>query len=233
MDRRNFERLIKEHLVVITKNEFDFLSNSYRNYGLVNYLDEELDTQIERLYYLYDKHKLLCKDYLHDHAIHLDRHKVAAILMCAVIDYAPIGYRDKNFVATPRDILISNYRIAFRFACSYGVLALHASFKFRLKEEKDPIIKDKINNALKMLAERGYPFFPQTREKLMGYMDNYILVLKNIFDRGISYDDIPYTLFADTFYWLDNYAKIQLGLDVPPEEYSPIGLQRPIKKEDN
>ncbi|MDE6758447.1 MAG: hypothetical protein K2J89_04110, partial [Clostridia bacterium] len=37
--------------------------------------------------------------------------------------------------------------------------------------------------------------------------------------------EIPYTLIADTFYWIDNYNKWRFGVRVDPEEYE-HGLNR-------
>lgn len=256
MDRKEFAKLIKNNLLRIVSDEIKYLKAEKDNSAFFVYspLDksdkdsEFIDKQIRELYYLYDKHRLQCKDYLGNHAVDLDRHKLATVFLCMTLEYQPIRFYSKYKRVCSEQLALANYRIAFRFACSYAMIALFASFVFKINNKKKEIedirkqeVKngylnqcqimeleveiEKLTNAKECLKERGYPFFPQTRPHLDDYVVNYIKVLYLQFSRTYKHSIIPYALIADTFYWIDVYAKMQLKIDVSPIDYE-YGLNR-------
>lgn len=268
MDRLIFNKLIIDDLLLIINDEIEHLHRDDNNRNWIiesplqikeekilldlkkglkdekeaNECYKEISSQIEHglkeLYYLYDYHKLGCKDALGNHAIDLDRHKLSVIFLCMIISYRPI-----RFIRRPRceypsqDLVLANYRVAFRFACSYASRALFNSFIVR-KEEYETKYKnsgennDNLNRKISMYSEamsklekQGRLSYPATREGLEKYFENFIKVLYLQFDDIGEDDSIPYALLADTFYWLDVYTKLKLGVEVREEEY-PNGLRR-------
>ncbi len=232
MERQLFVKFIEEKLYDIVDDEYHYLTDKYEGTIIKNKLARRGSIETGELYYLFDKHKLQCKDHMGAHAIVLDRHKIAAIFMCMVIDYAPLQWIENSEVV-PQEVLTANVRIAFRLACTYNMISLDHSFELKMKEleglqsneaknncnaellaweTQDP---NKYKQASQKLRERGYPYFPLTRKELESYFDNYILVVHNVFCQINTNDEIPpYTLFADTFYWMDVYAKLSLGIPV-------------------
>ncbi len=169
---------------------------------------------------------------MNDRSVTLDRHKIASIFLCMIIEYTPIHFDPKQDL--DEDIESINYRIAFRFACYYIRLALFHSFEIKshLTQFNDNDLVYEANNTQQtyinacdiMENKHDYPYFPMTRAGLNRYMDNYSKVLQSYFYNVRQEIIYPYLLIADTFYLLDVYAKQCMGINVPFEDYSKNGL---------
>ncbi len=255
MDRDTIEEYLIDGLIPIIQDEIKYLKSkkvafesplmniiekysSNRNNNLQSLDKKEFSRELGMICYMYDYHKLECKKGTGDKSIKIDRHKIAAIFLCAIVDYKPIrkilisedvGENEKV------EIRVINYRIAFRFACYYARIALFHTFVDKSTDE------DKINSSIDyedtntietykhakdiMQKKHLYPYFPMTRPALDKYMDNYVNVLylyiNEIKELNVR---LPYLLIADTFYLLDVYTKLKLGISVPSEDYKEKGL---------
>lgn len=230
MNRDTFEKFVLDNLIDITYNEINYLQSIDRQFAIrsplimsnkISYDKENLKKPLGDLYYLYDKHKNLCKDYLGDHSVRLDRHKTAAILMCAVLEFEPIKYFSAHKDRLPSiEVILANARIAFRFACAYAVSALYTSFCYKLETyTKQGNIEEahQYEYIIEKFTEKASYFFPKTRDGLPNYIDNYVKVIFLEFNKwqiGNEDNEISYALLSDTFYWLDIFAKLNLGLKV-------------------
>ena len=267
MDRSNFNKMIIDDLLLIVYDEIEYLHHTDPSWTIKSPLEvkdinvikklksgeieqkeadvcyksisDQIEHELRELYYFYDHHKLSCKEYLGNHAIDLDRHKLSVVFLCALISYGPIKFvniRKREYPS--QDLVLANYRVAFRFACSYASRALYNSFMVRKDEFEGKLKevsnddKEELNRKVKMYSEamsklesQGSLFFPATRDGLDKYVDNLIKVLYLQFDDTGEEDVVPYALLADTFYWLDVYTKIKLGVEVEEEKY-PKGLRR-------
>jgi len=249
MDRKIFRKLVDDIFYDIVKDEVKYLKKTgigYVVYSLFDIKDEnpeEYEQLIGELYFLYDKHKLQFKDYLDNHNVSLDRHKLAVIFLCILIDYKPILFysKYKGEARYTQDMLLANYRVAFRCACAYASSALFNSFLMKIEElnhkcetNDEESIKERQTylKAIETMKENGTYYFPRTRKPLETYVDNLIRVLYQQFSLLDEDQAPPYCLLADTFYWIDVYNKLQLGLEVKPEEY-PNGLSRNDAPTDN
>lgn len=220
MDRDSFNNLINENLIPIIKNEMDYLKDRNNEFQISSPL---LNKHNEKkafgdLYFLFDKHKLQCKDYLGEHSVKLDRHKLATVLMLSVADFAPIkvysSYKTRNI---SEELMLANYRIAFRFACAYAVKALYVSFRDKSTNPdhcEDYNEQEKYVVAAQILKDNGAPLFPKTRKDLPTYIESYVKILYKQYQENLYSDFIPYALFSDTFYWIDVYNKMQLGIKI-------------------
>lgn len=250
MDRKVFKEIIDNYFYNIIMDEVKYLNSRETGLQIVSPLESKkkridlYDKQIGELYYFYDTHKLQFKDYLGNKSVNLDRHKLAVVFLCMLIDYKPIVFVNKysrKITYTPElleEMALVNYRVAFRCACAYASSALFNSFDIRIKECKDNLNEcneerkaeietslHKFEAASNILKQNAVYYFPKTREHLDKYVDTYIKVLYSQFNFSTDKQLPPYGLLADTFYWIDVYNKLQLGLEVKPEEY-PNGLSR-------
>ena len=253
MDRKVFKELIDDYFYDIVMDEIEFLRNCNTGFQIVSPLeckDKDYDLyekQIGELYYLYDTHKLQFKDYLGNRSVSLDRHKLTVVYLCMLIDYKPIVFVNKYHkkLSYTEEMVLANYRVAFRCACAYATSALFNSFEIRKDEYKSKLEKcngeekkelettlRSYENAMVKLKQNGVYYFPRTREHLEKYVDTYIKVLYSQFNTNSDEIMPPYGLLADTFYWIDVYNKLKLGLEVKPEEY-PNGLSRNDAPTDN
>lgn len=237
MDKRVFYKLIEDNLCRIIEDEKKYLMETYPEFNIISKFEYEPEAQKKELYYLYDKHKVHFKEHIGNVAVDLDRHKLATVFLMVVLEFSPIVYAKMNRkLDYPTELILTNTRIAFRFACAYASMALFSSFVFKKDELEDKIadpkqskdieknIKDKLmyEKAIQQLKEKGGLDFPSTRAGLDKYVDNYLKVIYRQYSYG---GGIPYTLIADTFYWIDCYNKLRLGVKVEPEEYK-NGLNR-------
>lgn len=253
MDRKVFKVLINDYFYDIIIDELKYLRNRNTGFQIISPLEckedslDLYDKQIGELYYLYDYHKLHFKDHLGNHSVNLDRHKLTVIYLCMLIDYQPIVFinKYKKKLVYTEEMALVNYRVAFRCACAYATSALFNSFEIRLNEYRRKLEtsseEEKVElgttlhsyeNALEKLKQNGTYYFPSTREHLEKYVDTYIKVLYSQFNSNADDKVIPYSLIADTFYWIDVYNKLQLGIEVNPEEYT-NGLSRNVPSDNN
>lgn len=257
MDRDTFNEMMIDDLLPIVYDEISYLQQkdpAWHVYTTLNIKEKELlnglekgtpnydkisdkiGSELRELYYQYDYHRLNCKDYLGNHAINLDRHKISTVFLCMIISYRPIRFSSIHRREYPsQDLILANYRVAFRFACSYASRALHNSFSVRKEDcekNKETTKVEMYENAMSKMEEKSILAFPATRPGLEKYVDNLIKVLYLQFNNMSEEDSIPYALLADTFYWLDVYTKMKIGVEVDEEDY-PNGLRRNAPNDNN
>lgn len=269
MNINDFNSYVLDGLIPILQDEFKFLkdnracvecklldayNNNANKNGNIDYyentsakMEDDLLNELGELYFLYDSHKLKCKCSTGQKSIRIDRHKVAAIMLCLIIDYTPIKFL-KNIDKLKLDeeikvqVRVVNYRIAFRFALYYARVSLYASFanktnetnKFAFKnngQDEYGNTKEDFDCAIKLFENHEYPYFPMTRDGLDSYKDNYVILLYLYFNELPTDVVRPYLFIADTFYLLDVYAKKELGLKVPSVDYGDKGLAHYLPEE--
>lgn len=202
---------------------------------------DAIHSEVGFIYFYYDLHKVRCKSLFKMQNKTLDRHKISSFLMLAVMDYMPIRAKGKILEKEiVNELIYLNYRIAFRFAMSFAAKSLFHSFADKVKEYQELLDKDKDNKkeyyqqmkkeyeiAIEKMKKYNCLLLPKTREELESYVFTYI---KSIYIQMKLLDKkelLPYMLISDTFYWIDIYTKMQLGITVEPEHNGDMyGLRR-------
>lgn len=238
MERKTFDSYIKENLIPIVQDEVEYLKKEYPQFTVSSKLleyntDKEFDKISGEIYYNFDRHKLMCKDYLGEKSVRLDRHKMATVFMFAVCDSTPIDFftHFKSRII-PEELALCNYRVAFRFACAYDSSALYTSFIDKIanpKKEDLNAVKD-YERAADLLKENGALLIPKTRSEIPPYVDSYLKILYKQYEEKEFSDFIPYAIFSDTFYWIDIYNKIKLGLKIESLESNALRRNKNVEK---
>ena len=119
----------------------------------------------------------------------LDCHKVAAVLLAAILKEKPVKFSIRQVSRVDEicnEIKLINYRIAFKCAC--GVI--FADMIAKLKNDGQ-------NEALTKLTNNGQLFMPKVRNGLPSYLNYYAKILyeNDRLGRNVDYLEISDTLF--------------------------------------
>lgn len=248
IDNIELHNLLCEELPRIMDDEYNYITQKIADVRIVSKYfgilinqghscnHSKLQGFLAEFDYYYAKNSIYFKEALRAKNISFDRHKVATLIFATLIEMELINIKrsSSQFDQYSEYLALLDIRIAFKFACVYSTHALYTSFVYKeqmlneqlnkgefLNEKERLEVNNKINqygSAKEKLAQRGSIFIPVTRDELESYEKSYFKVIYLQLHNQNAKKIFPYALVSDTFYWIDVYTKLKLGIDVEAEE---------------